>query len=52
MKMYTYEADLLATTNEAEPKASDKCGNVVAQFPLRRHEESVQEGPCPIPDED
>ena len=40
---------LLAAPNEAKAKTSDKSGDIVAQLPLGRHEEGVEEGPRPIP---
>ena len=43
---------LLAASNEAKAKTSDKSGDIVAQLPLGRHEEGVKEGPRAIPDND
>ena len=40
---------LLAASNEAKAKTSDKSGDIVAQLPLGRHEEGVKEGPRAIP---
>ena len=40
---------LLAAPNEAKAKTSDKSGDIVAQLPLGRHEEGVEEGPRAIP---
>ena len=40
---------LLAASNEAKAKTSDKSGDIVAQLPLGRHEEGVKEGPSAIP---
>ena len=51
-KIEKYWPILLATPNEAETKAANEGGKVVAQFPLSRHEEGVQEGPCAIPGND
>ena len=41
---------LLAASNEAKAKTSDKSGDIVAQLPLGRHEEGVKEGPRAIPE--
>ena len=51
-KIEKYWPILLATPNEAETKAANEGGKVVAQFPLSWHEEGVQEGPCAIPGND
>ena len=40
---------LLAASNEAKAKTSDKSRDIVAQLPLGRHEEGVKEGPRAIP---
>ena len=40
---------LLAASNEAKAKTSNKSGDIVAQLPLGRHEEGVKEGPRAIP---
>ena len=40
---------LLAASNEAKAKTSDKSRDIVAQHPLGRHEEGVKEGPRAIP---
>ena len=45
----SFVAILLAASNEAKAKTSDKRGDIVAQLPLGRHEEGVKEGPSAIP---
>ena len=52
VRVFVASDNLLAPPNEAESKAANEGGKVVAQFPLGRHEESVQEGPCAIPGND
>ena len=40
---------LLAASNEAKAKTSDKSRDIVAQLPLGRNEEGVKEGPRAVP---